>query len=184
MRVSELRTCLKRFAKNVTVFKREESNPIFEKAFQAYKAALADESSSDEEVNDAYEFFDMMSDKWFKASNNIDEISEKLFDQFADFDGDKVIIKSCKLEKALDSFENSEFGHLLVLALKYYGLSHRNMFSQKNGELGDVNEYAAVGEEASKIFSGSITKKGSLRQHLVGKEEKTMNEMHRVSLRI
>ena len=184
MKVSELKTCLRRLARNVNIFKKEESNPILEKAVTAYKDALADENSTDEEVNDAFEFFDMISDRWYKSSNKIDEISEKLFNQFADFDGDKVILKSRKLERALDLFPNSELGHLLVLALKCYGLSQRTKFSQKYRELGNVNEYTTLSEETSKVSRVSISERCSLRQHLIGKEEKTMNEMSRVSLNV
>ena len=180
MKLSQVKPCVRYLVKNVIAFKMENSNPILHKATEALKAAMANENSTDEDINDAHEFFDMVSDDWLTASNNIDEVTEILFNQFASIEDGTTKLKHEKLFKALNALPTHEDKHLLILAIKHHGLFKRGLFKQWRNEnniedvtLSDLAERQPVYKAPSKV---------SLRAHLQKKEELTMNKLYEISM--
>ena len=180
MKVSEVKTCIRHLAKNVIKFKQEDSNPILQRATTALQATETDGDISEEEANDIAEFFDMVSDEWFTASNNIDEVTEILFNQFISLENDKAKLKYKKLFKALDSLPTAEDKHLLILAIKYYGLLNQGLFKMRINKSIDEESITLV-DLSHSVPRSIISPKVSASSHMKGKEELTMDKMYEIS---
>ena len=182
MKVQELKSCLKNVLNNVLVYKREDNNPVLIAATEKLQATESDANVTDDEFTKIQEHFDEVSELWFTASNNIDDYAEMLFQEFNKTNGKKSYLDTNKLLKTLDSFEHSETKHLLVLAIKYYGLLREinSVAEQKIPFIKNKKKDPSLADLAKNI---SITKnpKTSRRFHLCEKEELTMNELYKVS---
>ena len=179
MRIQEIKSRLTELFKNVLVYKKDDSDPLLQQATDKLKAVMSDESSTSSEIDGAYENFDLISARWFDASNTIDEYTENLFNEFAVFKDKEVKLNYKKLWKVLDLLPSVEAKHALVLAVKYYALGEKTK-AYFNYVLDDIDDMT-LENIAKRDPESKINPKFSLRRHLQKKEELTLEELYKLS---
>ncbi len=175
MNIKGVKAGLKYLASSVLIYKQEDSNPVLKKAEEKLKSSMKSETATEEEIEYDYEIFDRVSDKWFKAFSNIEEAAQILFDEFAIFKNGGINIKWKKLLKTLDLLPSTQAKHLLVLGVKYHELGEYT-----NGNIkANISKNPAI-TQTVRILPQQ-TDGFSRRQHLLKKEESTLEEMYKVS---
>lgn len=184
MKIREIKSCLRQLLKNVFIYKEEDSNPLLQQAEDNLKAKKLSETSTEEEIDLLEEQFDSISDDWFNAFNSIEKYSEKLFDEFAVLNGDKVKLNRNRLWKALDLLPSSEAKHALILGIKYYGLSKPSMYNLKRYNIKKIitaENDQTFEELAKKALKSEVPPKFSRENFIRKQEETTLNELYKLS---
>lgn len=179
MKVTGVKNCLRILASSVVKFKREDSSPTIQEATDNYNRIFADEKSTDREVSRAYKRFDRATSKWFSFHSAIEKVEDTLHSTFTRVRNREEKLDYKLLFKVMRALPSDEARHLLVLAIKHYSLSRKDMERIEN--MINRNEDLSLEELVARTPQLKVPPKASLSHHYKGKEERTFKEILRVS---
>ena len=185
MRIHGVKKCLKILAHSVLRFEQEDSSSKIKKTEEDYKTLLSDETSTDEDIEKAYEKFDRASGKWFAFHSAIEEMEDAFYSVFIKVSNGERKLDYKLLEKVMRRLPSEEAKHLLILAIKHSSLSRKSIESLERIINQEDDEERQLEISLQKIVALAPktrpNSKASLSQFYKGKEENTFKEMKKVS---
>ena len=138
-----LKDCLALIVRNVPIYKRQSRDRLY---YSAIDDALDSyETLDSSSMESAVALIRIFSQEYAEAQSIIRACQEVLFDYFTTQDGQSL--RYDELYKAFESLPSDEARHLLILAIKEYGLSLKVSKANKGITAIDVvNEIARTGK--------------------------------------
>ena len=183
MNVNGVKTCLSHIIGNMPMYKEGISHKVLEHQLATVGNGSNDSWQEENDFNALQDSYDKAVRKqYLSVYKTVEDNVEALFREFAEFnfETDKTKIKSNKLWKALEFLPSEEAKHLLVLAIKYYGLGQQSM-GDVYRELSVLVDNPSLEQESRKTTKPKIHPRFSHSYTIKEKEKTTLEEIYNLS---